>query len=174
MPRETTERGDGFRVFRIEQVLEFSLIGILAKISSILAKHQIGIFVISTYDTDYILVKKACLDKALVSFEAAGYSILEEEVSCPLPLAGAANVRELGGYHNQKGNRLRKHQFLRADILHRLSKEDQQRLVNYGVAAVIDLRSSLETRHSPCVFCESEDVDYYSVPPSGSDKFQRF
>ena len=37
--------------------LDFSLIGILAKVSGILAEEKIGIFVTSTYDTDYVLVK---------------------------------------------------------------------------------------------------------------------
>lgn len=43
--------------FRIEGVLDFSLIGILSKISSLLAENNIGIFAISTYNTDYILTK---------------------------------------------------------------------------------------------------------------------
>jgi hypothetical protein len=38
-------------------MLDFGLIGILSKISTILAEEKIGIFVISTYNTDYIMVK---------------------------------------------------------------------------------------------------------------------
>ena len=56
-PQYTTERDDGWRGFRIQGVLDFSLIGILSKLSGILAEHKIGIFVVSTYNTDYILVK---------------------------------------------------------------------------------------------------------------------
>lgn len=44
--------------------LDFSLIGILSKISTILADHNIGIFVVSTYNTDYILVKEDKIDLA--------------------------------------------------------------------------------------------------------------
>ena len=52
------EREDGWRAFRIQGVLDFSLIGILSKITSILAEHSIGVFAISTYNTDYIFVKE--------------------------------------------------------------------------------------------------------------------
>ena len=44
IPDKTIERDDGWRGFRIQGVLDFSLIGILSKISGILARHKIGIF----------------------------------------------------------------------------------------------------------------------------------
>ena len=65
VPEKTTSREDGWRAFRIEGVLDFSLIGILAKISSILAENKIGIFAISTYNTDYILTKAENFDRAI-------------------------------------------------------------------------------------------------------------
>ena len=74
-PSNTTERDDGWRGFRIEGVLDFSLIGILSKLSSILAQNSIGIFAVSTYNTDYILVKKENFDKALSVLAEAGYQI---------------------------------------------------------------------------------------------------
>ena len=52
------------------------LIGILSKISTILAENGIGIFAASTYNTDYILVKKENFDRALVLLEAEGYMIV--------------------------------------------------------------------------------------------------
>lgn len=64
-PVSTTERDDGWRAFRIEGVLDFSLIGILSKLSAILAENSIGIFAVSTYNTDYILVKKENFGKAM-------------------------------------------------------------------------------------------------------------
>lgn len=57
-PANAEAREDGWRGFRVEGVLDFSLIGILAKISSLLAEEQIGLFAVSTYNTDYIFVKK--------------------------------------------------------------------------------------------------------------------
>lgn len=76
VPEHTTERDDGWKGFRIEGVLDFSLIGILSKISGILADNKIGIFAISTYNTDYVLVKKENYERALEVLKQAGYEII--------------------------------------------------------------------------------------------------
>ena len=76
-PAETTARDDGWRGFRIEGVLDFSLIGILSKLSTILAENHIGIFAVSTYNTDYILVKDESFALAMDVLAAAGYEITE-------------------------------------------------------------------------------------------------
>ena len=76
-PAETTARDDGWRGFRVEGVLDFSLIGILSKLSTILAENHIGIFAISTYNTDYILVKDESFALAMDVLAAAGYEITE-------------------------------------------------------------------------------------------------
>ena len=75
VPQNTIEREDGWRAFRIEGVLDFSLIGILSKISSLLAANKIGIFAISTFNTDYILTKKEDFDKAIDVLKAEGYLV---------------------------------------------------------------------------------------------------
>lgn len=75
VPSDTIERNDGWRAFRIEGVLDFSLIGILANISSILAGKGIGIFAISTFNTDYILTKVGDFSIALEALAAEGYEI---------------------------------------------------------------------------------------------------
>ena len=77
VPNNVTEREDGWRVFRIQGVLDFSLIGILARISGLLAEHEIGIFVISTFNTDYILTKEENYLKAIKVLDEAGYWIEE-------------------------------------------------------------------------------------------------
>lgn len=74
-PTHTTERDDGWKGFCIQGVLDFSLIGILSKLSGILAENGIGIFAVSTYNTDYILVKKENFQKALEALSAAGYDV---------------------------------------------------------------------------------------------------
>lgn len=76
VPDDTLEREDGWKAFRIEGVLDFSVIGILSKISTILAENQIGIFVISTFNTDYILTKKENYDKALELLADTRYKIV--------------------------------------------------------------------------------------------------
>ncbi len=68
VPLNTITREDGWRAFRIEGVLEFSLIGILSKISSVLAENGIGIFAISTFNTDYILPRPRILNVPLMRF----------------------------------------------------------------------------------------------------------
>ena len=75
VPQNTIEREDGWRAFRIEGVLDFSLIGILSKVSSLLAANKIGIFAISTFNTDYILTKKENFDKAIDVLKAEGYLV---------------------------------------------------------------------------------------------------
>ena len=74
-PANTIERDDGWRAFRIEGVLDFSLIGILSKISAILSENKIGIFAVSTYNTDYILVKEQNFERALQVLAEKGYKV---------------------------------------------------------------------------------------------------
>ena len=76
VPAETVAREDGWKAMRIEGILDFSLMGILSRITTILADNKIGIFAVSTYNTDYILVKDENFEKALSCLEASGYEIL--------------------------------------------------------------------------------------------------
>ena len=75
-PQNTIERDDGWRGFRIQGILDFSLVGILSKLSGILAENQIGIFAVSTYNTDYILVKEENFERALEILAFKGYKIV--------------------------------------------------------------------------------------------------
>ena len=75
-PKDAIERDDGWRGFRIQGVLDFSLIGILSKLSGILAAHKIGIFAVSTYNTDYILVKEENYERALTVLASEGYTVV--------------------------------------------------------------------------------------------------
>ena len=77
VPENAQERNDGWRGFRIEGILDFSLTGILSKISGILAENGIGLFAVSTYNTDYILVKEENFDRAMDALSAAGYELTE-------------------------------------------------------------------------------------------------
>lgn len=77
VPSNTMERDDGWKAFRIQGVLDFSLIGILSEISGVLAENKIGIFAISTFNTDYVLTKEANYQRALDALARAGYEIVE-------------------------------------------------------------------------------------------------
>ena len=61
--------------FRVEGTLDFSLVGILAGISDVLAKGGIGIFAVSTFNTDYVFTKADRFEEALRLLSASGYGI---------------------------------------------------------------------------------------------------
>ena len=75
VPSNVVQRDDGWKAFRVQGVLNFSLIGILSKIAGILADNGISVFAVSTYNTDYVLVKKEKYEKALEVLKAAGYGV---------------------------------------------------------------------------------------------------
>ena len=67
-----------WRILRINGPLQLSQIGIIADVSDLLKKNMIPIFEISTFDTDYILVKNNDLDKAIKALTGAGNIIATE------------------------------------------------------------------------------------------------
>ena len=72
----TTEaREDGFSAIRVAGQIAFDETGVLAGLSAVLADAQISIFALSTFDTDYILLKTEALDAAKKALETAGYTI---------------------------------------------------------------------------------------------------
>ena len=77
VPANVIQQDDGQKAFRIQGVLDFSLIGILAKIAAALADNGISIFAVSTYNTDYVLMKKENYQKALDVLKALGYMIID-------------------------------------------------------------------------------------------------
>lgn len=66
-----------WRILKVEGPLDFSLIGILSSISTILAQKGISIFAVSTYDTDYILVKNKDIDNAVGSLVEERYEVID-------------------------------------------------------------------------------------------------
>lgn len=74
-PANAQKREDGYRMMRVCGVLDFSLIGILARICAALAQAEVGVFCISTYDTDYVLVRQAHVQRAVQALSDAGYTI---------------------------------------------------------------------------------------------------
>lgn len=78
-PENYLVRSDGWRGFRIKGQLDFSLVGVLAQIAAILAREQISLFAVSTFDTDYILVKQEQLQQALDALKCNGYEVKQHE-----------------------------------------------------------------------------------------------
>ena len=63
----------GWRLFRVEGQLDFSLIGILAEITRTLAEARISVYALSTFNTDYLLVRD--LDGAVAAFRSGGHQV---------------------------------------------------------------------------------------------------
>jgi protein-tyrosine phosphatase len=84
-----------------------------------------------------------------------------------LPLEGAYNVRELGGYATADGRITRWQSLLRADSLDALSAKARQQLLDYGIRTIIDLRSNQEVELEPNVFAGSSQVQYVHIPLLG-------
>lgn len=76
VPENTEAREDGWRCFRIRGVLDFSLTGILAGIAEVLTDNEIGLFAVSTFNTDYIFVKEEQFPQALSLLGQAGYNVM--------------------------------------------------------------------------------------------------
>ena len=75
VPKEVICEDKAWRCFRICGILDFSLIGILYSISKVLSENKIGIFAVSTYNTDYILVKAENMPKAVKALAESGINI---------------------------------------------------------------------------------------------------
>jgi len=67
----------GWKCLKVEGPLDFGLTGILSGISGVLAGNEISIFAVSTFDTDYILLKKHSLSLAIKALKNAGYPVSE-------------------------------------------------------------------------------------------------
>jgi hypothetical protein len=65
----------GWRCLRVAGKLDFSLVGVIAKITTILADADVSTFVISTFDTDYLLVREVDLDCSTAALVEAGHSV---------------------------------------------------------------------------------------------------
>ena len=83
-----------------------------------------------------------------------------EDHSRRISTEGAFNIRDIGGYPTRDGRRVRWRTFFRADSMHRLTADDQQTLLGFGLRTVIDLRRTRELAERPNVFAPSAEVSY--------------
>ena len=77
--RLTPTANQSLQALEVVGPLGFSLTGIMANISGVLAKANISIFSISTYDTDYILVKKHTAQQAITALKKDGYNLVVDQ-----------------------------------------------------------------------------------------------
>ena len=74
---ESDEAEPDWQALEVVGPLDFTLTGILSSISTVLANAKISIFAISTFDTDYVLVKKDTLDAAIAVLNANDYRVIQ-------------------------------------------------------------------------------------------------
>jgi len=65
----------GWRCLRVEGPLPFEMTGVLASLSAPLATAEVPVFVVSTYDTDYLLVKAVDLDNVCATLRDEGFAV---------------------------------------------------------------------------------------------------
>jgi len=75
----TVQAERGWRCFRVAGRLDFSLTGVLASIAGPLAAATVSMFAISTYDTDYVLVREGTVAAAIACLSAAGHEVVEAD-----------------------------------------------------------------------------------------------
>lgn len=81
-PDGVKREGD-WRCLKVEGPLDFSLVGILSALATPLAKAGVSIFAVSTYDTDYLMVKETTLEKAIQVLTQAGHQVRKMTGSRP-------------------------------------------------------------------------------------------
>jgi hypothetical protein len=69
----------GWRCFQVQGLLDFSEIGIIVSLTKPLAESGVSVFVISTFDTDYLMVKDHDLAKAIDALSAIGHEVITED-----------------------------------------------------------------------------------------------
>lgn len=79
IPENAIEQENGYIAFRIKGQLDFALTGILAPIAQLLAEAAIAIFVVSTFDTDYVLIKENTFEQTKSILLAHGYCFVESK-----------------------------------------------------------------------------------------------
>ncbi len=73
---EDVKHESGWRCLKLAGPFEFSLTGVLLSVLEPLAEVKVGIFAVSTFDTDYVLVKDEQLDFAVRALRARGHEII--------------------------------------------------------------------------------------------------
>jgi hypothetical protein len=74
VPPGTTQEG-GWRALKVEGPLDFALTGVLVSVAAPLAEAEVPIFAVSTYDTDYVLVREGRLEDAVEALVRAGHEV---------------------------------------------------------------------------------------------------
>lgn len=75
LPSSGVRAERGFAALRVEGPLDFSLIGVLARLTEVLAEAGVSVFALSSFDTDTLLVRADKLETAAAAFRTAGIPV---------------------------------------------------------------------------------------------------
>ena len=75
VPDDAEKIESGWRCFKLEGPVPFAATGIVSALTIPLAEAKVGVFVVSTYDTDYILVKAESLDNTIKAWKIKGFEV---------------------------------------------------------------------------------------------------
>lgn len=95
----------GWRCLKVLGPLDFALTGILASLASPLAEAGVSIFAISTFDTDYLLVKEDVLDKTKQVLSSKGHAVTEKSVRSVMAHNKQKSLQAIEDYYYRKGLR---------------------------------------------------------------------
>lgn len=70
-----TQQSASWQTLKIDHTLDFSMVGVIAQLSQCLAQQSISVFVISTFNTDYLLVKEEQIEKTLWLLQQQGHTL---------------------------------------------------------------------------------------------------
>ncbi|MDR2903535.1 MAG: ACT domain-containing protein [Clostridiales bacterium] len=79
VPRNAVAVENGWKALKISGILDFGMVGVIAKIAGLLAAAGISIFVVSTYNTDYVLIKAESFENAVKTLRKNGYTVREKQ-----------------------------------------------------------------------------------------------
>lgn len=77
VPDDAEKLDAGWRCFQLAGPIPFTTTGVVAALTEPLAAKQIGVFVVSTYDTDYILIKAEQAQAAIAAWRASGCEVAD-------------------------------------------------------------------------------------------------
>ncbi len=83
MVPQGVQKEPGWRCLRVAGKLNFALVGVLASLLTPLASAGVSVLALSTFDTDWILIKENDLDRAIEALRAAGHELTEPDAGDP-------------------------------------------------------------------------------------------
>ena len=69
----------GWRCLRVAGTMDFSMVGVVSSLATPIAESGLGVFVVSTFDTDYLLVKDHDLERVIQALRGYGHNVIDPQ-----------------------------------------------------------------------------------------------